>query len=127
MTEIKHPTSGSDLLQKWKIINIKNNEGKIGKFSKSTVTNSSTGDSGATNSPPIGHSFMYIEPSSNNHGNNVFISWEWTDIIQITNITFKYNRFSILTNDSLKAMGRLGIQFLLGDNKWSTRYNIPKK
>ena len=47
-------------------------------------------------------------------------SWERTDIIQITNITFYYNRFSTLTNDSLKSMGRFRIQWLLEDNKWST-------
>ena len=69
---------------------------------------------------------MYIETSSNNHGNNVFVSFERTDIFQISNITFYYNRFSILTNNSLKPMGRFGIQLLLEDNTWSTRYNIPK-
>ena len=62
---------------------------------------------------PIGDSFMYIETSSNNHGDDVFCSIERTDIIQITNITFYYNRFSILTNDSLKSMGRFRIQLLL--------------
>ena len=69
---------------------------------------------------------MYIDTTSNNHGNNVFVSFERTDIIQISNITFYYNRFSILTNDSLKSMGRFRIQLLLEDNTWSTRYNIPK-
>ena len=48
------------------------------------------------------------------------------DIIQISNITFYYNRFSILTNDNLKSMGRFRIQLLLEDNTWSTRCNIPK-
>ena len=69
---------------------------------------------------------MYIETSSNNHGNNVFVSWERIDIIQITNITFQYNRFSILTNDNFKSTGRFRIQLFLEDNTWSTRYNIPK-
>ena len=69
---------------------------------------------------------MYNETSSNNHGNNVFVSWERTDFIQISDITFYYNRFSILTNDSLKSMGRLRIQLLLEGNTWSNRYNIPK-
>ena len=69
---------------------------------------------------------MYIETSSNTHGNIVFCSFERTDIIQISNITFYYNRFSILTNDSKKSMGRFRIQVLLEDNTWSTRYNIPK-
>ena len=69
---------------------------------------------------------MNIETSSNNHGNNVFVSSERTDNIQVSNITFYYNRFSILTNDSLKSMGRFRILLLLEDNTWSTRYNIPK-
>ena len=69
---------------------------------------------------------MYIETSSNNHGDDVFVSWERTDIIQISNITFYYNRFSILNNDSKKSMGRFRIELLLEDNTWSTRYNIPK-
>ena len=69
---------------------------------------------------------MYIETSTTNHGNNVFVSFERTDIIQISNITFYYNRFSILTNDSLKSMGRFIIQFFLEDKTWSTRYNVPK-
>ena len=70
---------------------------------------------------------MYIETSSNNHGHErIVVSWERTDIIQITNITFYYNRFSILTNDSLKSMGRFRIQLLLSDNTWSTRYHLPK-
>ena len=127
-TEIKYPNIGSDLLQKWNIkCNNKNNVSKVGDFIKSTKTNSPTGHSGATSLPPIGNSFMYIETSSNNHGHErVFVSFERTDIIQISNITFYYNRFSILTNDSLKSMGRFRIQLLLEHNTWSTRYNIPK-
>ena len=69
---------------------------------------------------------MYIETSSNNQGPNVFCSWERADIIQITNITFYYNRYSILTNDSLKAMGRFRIQLLLKDNTWNTQYTMDK-
>ena len=69
---------------------------------------------------------MYIETSSVNHGNNVFVSFERIDVIQITNITFYYNRYSILTNDSLKSMGRFRIQLFSEDNTWSTRYNIAK-
>ena len=37
-----------------------------------------------------------------------------------------YNRFPILTNDFLKAMGRFSIQLLLENNTWSTQYTIPK-
>ena len=76
--------------------------------------------------PPIGSAFMYIESSSVNHGHEkFFVSWERTDIIQITTITFYYNRF-FLFNNSLKSMGRFRIQLLLANNTWSTRYNIPK-
>ena len=69
---------------------------------------------------------MYIETSSNNHCNNVFVSFEQTDIIQISNNTFYHNRFSILTDDNLKSMGRFRIPLLLEDNTWSTHYTIPK-
>ena len=127
-TEIKYPNIGSDLIQKWDIkCNIKNKTSKVGDFIKTAKTNSPTGHSGATSLPPIGNSFMYIETSSNNHGHErVSVSWERTDIIQISNITFYYNRFSILTNNSKKTMGRFRIQLLLEGNTWSTRYNIPK-
>ena len=64
---------------------------------------------------------MHKETSYGNHGNNVLCSFERTDFIQIFNITFYYNRFSILTNDNLKAMGRFRIQLLLEDNTWSTQ------
>ena len=102
------------------------NNGKIQNFIKSRKTNSPTLDSGATASPPIDSSFMYIETSSGNHGKNVFCSFERADIIQITSITLYYNRYSNLTNNSLKAMGRFRIHLLLKGNTWSTRYNIPK-
>ena len=62
-------------------------------FIRSTKTNSPSSHSGAVSLPPFADSFMYIKTPSNNHGNNVFCSWERTDIIQITNITFCYNRF----------------------------------
>ena len=127
-TIFKYPNTSGYLLQHWiKRCNDKNNNGKIPNFIKSTKTNSPTGCSGAMSLPPIDNNFMYIETSSNNHGNIVFVSFERTDIIQISNITFYYNRFSILTNNSLKSMGLFRIQLLLEDNTWSTRYNIPKK
>ena len=128
VTEIKYPNIGSDLLQKWNIkCNNKNNVSKVDDFIKSTKTNSPTGYSGAISLPPIGSAFMYIETSSNNYGHErVFVSFERTDIIQISKISFYYNRFSILTNESKKSMGRFRIHFLLEDNTWSTRYNIPK-
>ena len=121
-TIFKYPNNGGYLLQNWNIIaNEKNNNGKISNFIRSTKTNSPTGDSGATSLPPIGNSFMYIETSSNNNGNNVFVSFERKDY----KISFFYNRYSS-SNQNLRAMGRFRIQFLLEDNTWSTRYNIRK-
>ena len=64
---------------------------------------------------------MYIETSSKNHCNIVFVSFDRTDIIQISNITFYYNRLSILTTVSLKSIDRYRIQLLLKDITWSTR------
>ena len=107
--------------------NNKNNQSRISDFIKSTKTNSSSSYSGATSLAQIGSAFMYIETSSNNHGPNVFVSWGRTDILLISNITFYYNRFSILTNDNLKNMGRFRIQLLLDDSTWSTQYTIDKK
>ena len=124
ITEIKFPNTGSDLLQKWNIIcNNKNNQSIPSDFIKSSKTNSPTDDSGATKLPPIGNSFMYIESSSNNNGNNTYVTWEITDIIQITNISFYYNRFSI-SDENLKAMGRFKILLLLENNSWTTQYVI---
>ena len=122
VTEIRYPNIGITLLPKWKIGNLNRiNGAKLGNFLKSTITNSPTGFSGATSLPPIGNAFMCIETSSKIHRNNVFVSWERTDIIHITDITFYYNRFSILTDDSKKSMGRFMIQLLLQDNTWSTQ------
>ena len=89
------------MLQNWVVeSNHKNISGKKQNFLKSTKINSPTGYSVATSLPPKGISFMYIETSSKNHGNNVFVSFERTDIIQVFNIAVYYNRFSILTNGS---------------------------
>ena len=124
---MKAGNTGGYLLSYWKVFcNDKNHNAKIQNFIKSTKTNSPTGNSGATSLPPIGSAFMYNETSSNNFGsNNVFVSCERTDIIEITNITFYYNRFS--TSDSnLRGMGRFRIQLLLEDNTWSNQYTIAK-
>ena len=70
---------------------------------------------------------MYIETSSNYHGSdNIFVKFERTDIIKISNFTFYYNRYSILTDNSKKSKGRFQIQLLLEDNTWNTHYTIPK-
>ena len=128
LTEIKYPNIDSYFLPKWNIKNLhKNNGAKVGKFLKSTITSSPRSESRASSVPPIGNSFMYIETSSKNHGHGrAFVSWERTDINQISNILFYYNRFSILTNDSLKSMGRFRIQQLLKGNTWSTQNTIAQ-
>ena len=123
MTETKYPNTGGYLLQKWFIIcNDINNNGKIQNFIKSSKTSSPTTNAGAISLPPIGTSFMYIETSGGNHGDDTFVSFERTDIIKITNITFYYNRFS----DQNPSMGRFRIELLLEDNTWSTQYTIAK-
>ena len=124
---MRYPNIGDSLLQRWNIkCNNRNNIAKVGDFIKSTKTNSPTEDSGATSLPPIGNSYMYIETSSHNYGADVFASFQRIDIIQISNITFYYNRFSILTDDNKKSMGRFRIQLLLEDNTWSNQYTIEK-
>ena len=94
VTIIKKGNTGWSVFPYWKYIcNDTNNIGKIQNFIKSTKTKSPTSDSGATSLPPIGNAFLYIEIGSGNHGNIVFCSFERTDIIQITNITFYYKDF----------------------------------
>ena len=124
-TIIKFSNNGDSLLPNWRLsCNDRNNNGNVQNFFKSTKTNSPTGNSGATVIPPIGDSFMYIECSGNNFGSNVFCSWERIDIIQISNITFYYNRFSI--QGDFRAMGRFRIQILTKDNVWLTKFFINK-
>ena len=127
-TVIKNGNTGNSVLPYWKVIcNDKNSNGKISNFFKSTKTHSPSSNSGTESLPPIGNAFIYIETSGGNSGSDtIFVSWERTDTIQITNITFYYNRYSILTNDNLKNMGRFRIQLLLQDNSWDTQFTIAK-
>ena len=74
ITTKKAGNTGGYLLPYWKsVCNDKNKNGKKRNFIKSTKTNSPTRDSGASSLPPIGSAFVYIETSSGNHGNNVFL------------------------------------------------------
>ena len=124
-TILKFPHSAGSFLQNWNIkCNDRNNQGKIQNFIRSTRTNSPTGNAGAIVSPLIGDSFMYKETSGNNFGPNIHCSWERIDLIQISNITFYYNRVSI--QGDLRAMGRFRIQILTKENVWLTKFNIPK-
>ena len=125
---MRYPNNGDRLLPKWRTENLnKNNGADFNNFLQSTITNSPTIVSGATTLPTIGYAIVYIETSSNNHGDEkVFVSWERTDITQISFITFYYIKFSILTKNSLKSMGRFEVQLILEDKTWSTRYDTPK-
>ena len=67
---------------------------------------------------------MYIETSGSNNGDGVFCSWEKTDLHNISNITFYYNRFST-SNESLRNMGRFRIQ-ILKNNSWETMFTIAQ-
>ena len=106
---------------------IKNNDLKVENFIKSTKTNSPTSSSGGIKLPPICSALIFIETSPNNHGlERVVVSFERTDITQISIITFRNNRFSILTSHSLKSMCRFRIQLFLEDITGNTENTIPK-
>ena len=128
VTEIISPNTGHDLLYKWAIkCKDRNGGGKPQDFIKSTMTKSPTGESGPESIPPIGKAFMYIETSQNNHdstNDDVWVSFERTDIIHISNITFYYNRYST-SSESLRNMCRMDIQLLRNGN-WETFYTIEK-
>ena len=55
--------------------------------------------------PQLEIDIMYLEKSQNLSGSeNVFVSFESTDIFQFFIISFCYKRFSILTKDSKRSM-----------------------
>ena len=84
-----------------------NNTGKIHNFVKTTNSTSPTGNTGTPKIPQIEESFMCVETSACNSSNeNIFVSFDRTDIIQISNITFYYNRFSNSTS-RLRSRGWL--------------------
>ena len=125
ITRMIAPNSALDLMQRWIIeCNDKNNNGKITNFIKSTKTSSPTDNSGAESLPLIGNSFMYIETSANNNS-EAWVKLKRTDIIQISNIAFYYNRFSS-SDSNLRWMGRLSISILLDDDTWINKYVIQE-
>ena len=126
LTEMRARNSGLNLLQKWKIVcKYKNNNANSNNFKTSTRTQSPTKNSGATELPPIGNSFMYLESSANNNGDNTYVKLIRTDIIQITNISFYYNRFSI-SDENLRAMPIFRIQLLLENGNWKKNIQLKK-
>ena len=61
----------------------------------STKTSAPTGDRGVSSFAPIGLVFWYIETNGSHYGDStVYLSIERTDIIQISKVSFYYNRFS---------------------------------
>ena len=73
---------------------------------------------------PIGDAFMFNETSSNVFGPDVYCSFEGTDIIQISNMTFFYKRYS--SGSVHKAIERFKTQLLSSDDTWSAQDIIPK-
>ena len=100
------------------------NNWKIQNSMKSSRTNTATPKTGATNLPTISDSFWYVEGGANNGGQNIFCSSERTDIIQISYVGFHFNCSS---SGSSKSMCCFRNQLLLGDDKWSILFKIPKK
>ena len=93
ITNLKTRNIGQDIICRWYIrCNDKLNNGKIPNFIKSKKTSSPTSHSGATSLTLLGDSFIYVETSSGKNGTGVFVSFEQTDFIQISNISFYYKR-----------------------------------
>ena len=120
----------SDKIGKLFVI-LKSNERKPSDFIKSTKTNSPTCPSGATSLSPIGNCFMYKETFGkiyDGSNDDVFVSFERTDIIHISNITFYDNRYSTsipAADIEKRGMGILEIQ-LLRNGVRQTEFTIEK-
>ena len=67
------------------------------------------GNTSATISSPVGDAFMHNETSGTNFGSNVFVSFERTETIQISNVMFCYSRYSNATSN-LRPMRRFRFQ-----------------
>ena len=127
-TNLKTGNTGGYLQPFWKInCNDKHCNEKVTNFPKSTKTSSPTSQSRATSLPSFGDSFTYIKTSQNISGSeNAFVSFEHTDIFQISILTIYYNKLSISSNNSLTSLDRFRIQLLLADNTWPFACNILK-
>ena len=88
--------SGVYLLQQWEMkCNDKNTNGKIRFFIYPGKTNNITGNSEATQLPPIGKFFMDIQTSGSNSVDEiVLVSLQKLEILQYTIDSFFYNRFA---------------------------------
>ena len=98
---------GGFLLSLWKReCKDRNNKAKISNFIGATKSCSSTSNTEASTMHPMGDSFMYIETSGNNYGQNAFVSFQRIYIMQISHTTFFDNRFSIKNS---RSRGRLKV------------------
>ena len=122
ITEILYPNTGDSLLQKWKIDCLdRTGISDADSFIKSSKSHTPTPGTGVDRLPNIGTAFMFVESSMHNYGDDI----SRTDIIQLSNITFYYNRYSDNQSEH-RAIGRFQIQLLIDNNNWSTIYTIPK-
>ena len=70
---------------------------------------------------------MYLETSGNNYNgsnDNVFVSFERTHIIHISNMTFYHNRFST-SKPNKRGMGILEVQLII-NGSWETEFTIEE-
>ena len=112
------------LLQQWSIKgNDRIGSGKLQNLIKTSRGSTPNANSDPSSIPPISDSFLHIETSGNNYGENFYCTFVRTDITHISNIGFCRNGLS--TGDN-QAVGFFRIQLLLADNTWSARYNVPK-
>ena len=73
----------------------------------------------------MGDCFMYIQTNGNINGQKFFVSLERTDVIEITNTTFNYNRYSDPSNNH-RSMGRFRVQARLPNGQCFCQYIIIK-
>ena len=66
---------------------------------------------------------MNKKASANSFGAKVYCKFEQTDNNHRSKITSFHNKYSA---GNTKAIGCFRIHFLLVDNTWSTRYNMPQ-
>ena len=70
---------------------------------------------------------MFIEEIAKNFGSHkVFCSFERTEFIQFSNLTFHCNRSSVFIKHSFELQGRLRFQLLLSPKTFSTQYKTPE-
>ena len=92
---IKYPNQGRCLLHQWNVkCNDQIDSGEKTNFTESSKTNTPTRTEGAKNVHPIVSSFVYTEMSGEIFRSNVYCTFERTGLIQISDISFYYIRYS---------------------------------